>query len=283
MSYDDWIGKTKNSSDTMAPEQLRKLEALMNRDPNSVTDGTILPHCAHWVYFSDAIPNSSLGIDGHAVNGDFLPPIDLPKRMWAGGSLEFRKPLKAGTPADKKSTIISVDEKEGKTGKLCFVTIRHQVSSSGAIAVDETQKLVYREGSEEGAHPIRTEPLDIDPDWTKTTKPGNVQLFRFSALTFNSHRIHYDLDYVRKLEGYPNLVVQAPFILLLLIDAFKNKNDGKVIERLEYEATGPIYLDEQITIYGKSVDNHKTELRACGPEGKIAMKASIKWIYSWNT
>lgn len=281
MSFDDWIGKSKDNSDSMAPEQLQRFEALMNRDPGSVSDGTELPHCAHWVYFTDAIPYSDIGVDGHERKGDFLPPVELPKRMWAGGSLEFKKPLKAGTPAEKKSTIISIDEKEGKTGKLCFVTIRHQISSLGTIAIDEVQKLVYREGSEEGAHPIRTEPLDIDPDWKKTIKPDSVQLFRFSALTFNSHRIHYDLDYVKKLEGYPNLVVHAPFILLLLLDAFKHKYDGKLIEHLEYSAIGPIYLGEQMTISGKSVDNHKAELRACGTEGKIAMKVSIKWAYSW--
>ncbi|TVR28014.1 MAG: acyl-CoA dehydrogenase [Balneolaceae bacterium] len=282
MSYDEWIGKTKDRNDSMAPEQLQRFEALMNQNPHSVTSGTELPPCAHWCYFTPIDMQSNIAVDGHALKGDFLPPVELPKRMWAGGKITFKKPLLAGTPAEKKSTIIAINEKEGSTGKLCFVTVRHQISARGAVAVDEEQQIVYREESEEGAHPIRTQPLDIDPDWKKTTKLDSVQLFRFSALTFNSHRIHYDREYVKKIEGYPNLVVHGPYLLVLLLDAFKNKDDGRVIEDVEYSAVGPVYLDEQITIQGKGVDNHRVELRVTGPEGNMAMKATVNWTYSWN-
>jgi 3-methylfumaryl-CoA hydratase len=282
MSYDKWVGNSESRSDSMAPEQLQRFEALMNGKPKSVTAGTELSPCAHWCYFTPMDTQSNIAVDGHALRGEFLPPVELPKRMWAGGHIQFKKPLLAGTPADKKSTITAIEEKDGESGKLCFVKVRHQISAKGAVAIDEQQEIVYREDSEEGAHPIRTNPLDIDPDWKKSTKPDTVQLFRFSALTFNSHRIHYDLDYVKKIEGYPNLVVHAPFLLLLLLDAFKNKDDGRIIEDVTYRAVGPVYHEEMITLCGKGVDNHKEELRVIGSEGNMALKATVNWTYSWN-
>jgi 3-methylfumaryl-CoA hydratase len=282
MSYNEWIGKSENRSESMAPEQLQRFEAMLNRDPHSISKNSELSPCSHWSYFTPLDLHSNIAVDGHAMKGDFLPPVDLPKRFWAGGKILFKKPLLTEIPAEKKSTITAIDEKEGSSGKLCFVTIRHQISAKGSVAIDEEQQIVYREESEKGAHPIRTHPLDIDPDWKKMTKPDSVLLFRFSALTFNSHRIHFDQDYVRNVEGYPNLVVHGPLLLVLMLDAFKNKHDGKVIENVEYKAVGPIYLDEQITICGKSVDNHRVELRAAGSDGNIAMKATVNWTYSWN-
>jgi 3-methylfumaryl-CoA hydratase len=282
MSYDEWIGKSKDQNDSMAPEQLQRYEAMLDRDPGSVTAGTELPPCSHWIYFTGTEKHSELTENGYPKPGIFLPNIELPRRMWAGGSIQFKKPLKTGSPADKKSTIIKIDEKEGASGKLCFVTIRHQISSYGNVAIDEEQQLVFRESSEEGAHPVRTKPIDIDYDWKKTRKPDSIQLFQFSALTFNSHRIHYDYPYATREEGYPNLPVHAPFLLMLMMDSFKNKTDGKVIEDIQYRAEGPMYLGEEITITCKNVDNAKAEMRAVGPDNKIALSATIKWVYSWN-
>jgi 3-methylfumaryl-CoA hydratase len=282
MSYEKWLGNSEDRNDSMAPEQLQKFEALMNRDPSSITDGTQLSACSHWIYFTPALPNSQLAVNGNPLNDSLLPPVDLPRRMWAGGKIHFKKPLFAGVPAEKKSTVTKIDEKNGKTGKLCFVTLRHQISSKGVVAIDEEQVYLFREDSEQGAHPIRTEPLDMDHDWKKSTRPDAVQLFRFSALSFNSHRIHFDREYAREVEGYPDLVVHAPYLLLLMLDSFKTKHDGKVISEIEYTSTGPVYLGEQITIYGKETDNFKADLRICGHEGKIAMKATVNWTYSWK-
>lgn len=282
MNADEWIGKSEDRSDSMSVEQLQRFEAMMNRDPSQIAEGAELAPCAHWIYFTPALPQSELGVNGNAMNDSLLPPVDLPRRMWAGGKLTFKKSLKVGIPAEKKSTVTKIEEKEGSTGKLCFVTLRHQISSKGAVAVDEEQTFVFREENERGAHPIRTQPLDIDPDWKKITKPDSIQLFRFSALTFNSHRIHYDRDYAQQVEGYPDLVVHAPLLLLTIIDAFKTKHDGKMIEEIEYNSIGPVYLGEQITIHCKNTDNFKAELRVCGHEGKVAIKASINWSYSWN-
>ncbi len=282
MNYKEWIGKSKDQSDTMAPEQLQRFEALMDRQTGDVRAGTTLPPCAHWVYFTPIERQSDIADDGHAKKGDFLPPVDLPVRMWAGGKILFKKPLKTGNPADKKSTIVKIDEKEGTSGKLCFVTVRHQISASGSVAVDEEQQIVYREKSEEGAHPIRTKPMDIDFDWKKNRLLTSAELFRYSALTFNGHKIHYDYPYTHEKEGYPNLVVHGPFLLTLMLNAFKSKSDGKVIEEVEYRAAGPIYLGEEITITSKDVDNTRAEMRVLGPDNKIAMMATVKWVYSWN-
>lgn len=282
MSYDEWIGKSKDQSDSMASEQLQRFEALMDRDPLAVTSDSILPPCSYWIYFTPMSKQSDIAENGHAEKGSFLPPVELPIRMWAGGNIQFKKPLKAGAQADKKSTIVKIDEKEGAGGKLCFVTIRHQISSSGALVIDEEQEIVYREASEEGVHPVRTKPMDIDFDWKKSRKINSVQLFRFSALTYNSHRIHYDFPYATKQEGYPNLVVHSPYLLVLMMDLFKSKTDGKVIEEIDYKSLGPIYLGEEITITSKDVDNFKAEMRVLGPDNKIAMTATVKWTYSWN-
>ena len=282
MSYDEWIGKSKDQSDSMAPEQLQRFEALLDRDSSAVTTGSVLPPCSHWIYFTPMSKQSDIAENGHAEKGGFLPPVELPIRMWAGGNIQFKKPLKTGVQADKKSTIVKIDEKEGAGGKLCFVTVRHQISSSGSLAIDEEQEIVFREASEEGAHPVRTKPMDIDFDWKKSRKLNSVQLFRFSALTYNSHRIHYDFPYATKQEGYPNLVVNSPYLLTLLMDLFKTKTDGKVIEEIDYKSVGPVYLGEEITITSKDVDNFKAEMRILGPDNKIAMTATVKWTYSWN-
>jgi len=283
MSYDEWIGKSADSSDSLAPEQLQRFEAMLNRDPGSAMAGTVLPPCSHWIFFNPAVKPDELGENGHQKPGNFLPPVELPQRMWAGGSIRFKKPLKAGSPAEKKSTITGIDEKEGATGKLCFITIRHQISSYGAVAIDEEQQIVFREASEEGAHPIRTKPMDIDYDWKKNSRTDTVQLFRFSALTFNSHRIHYDYLYATEKEGYPSLPVHSPLLLVLMVNDFKGKTDGKLIEEISYRAEGPLYAGEEMTITCKDVDNFKSEMRVLGPDNKMAMSAAIKWTYSWNT
>lgn len=282
MSYDEWIGNTKDHSDSMAPEPLQRFEALLDHDPAEVRNGTILPPCAHWIYFNPNEKQSELDEDGHPKKGTFLPPVELPVRMWAGGKIQFKRPLRAGMAADMKSTVVKIEDKEGTSGKLCFVTLRNQISAAGTVAIDEEQQIVYREKTEEGAFPMRTKPLDIDFDWKKTRKLSPVHLFRYAALTYNSHRIHYDYLYTTEELGYPNLLVPAPLLLTLMIDAYKTKTDGKKIEEIEYRAVGPLYVYEEITITSKDTDNTKVELRALGPDNKIAIKATVRWIYSWE-
>jgi 3-methylfumaryl-CoA hydratase len=278
----DHRAQVADFSDSMAPEQLQRFEALMNRDPSEIGHGSELPAGAHWAYFQPALPNSGLGVNGNPRNEAIMPPVDQPRRMWAGGKLKLKKPLVAGVPAEKKSSLLNIEQKNGSMGLLTFVTLKHQVSQKGALAIDEEQEFVFRDENEKGAHPIRRETMDLDPDWKKMTKPDAVQLFRFSAITFNSHRIHYDQEYARDVEGYPNLLIHAPYLLLLMLDAFKSKHDGKVITSIDYRSVGPVYQGEQITISGKNTDNFTAGIRITGMEGKLAMKATVDWTYSWK-
>lgn len=281
MSYNEWIGKSEDRRDTLAPEQFERFEAMLNRQPESVSAGSELSHFAHWAYFSTPHTQSDLTVQGYSRNEDFLPTFELASRLWTGGKLLFKKPLIAGTPAKRYSTITSIKEEPKEDEKRIFLSIQHQISTKGAVAVQEDQHFMYRNPVEKGAHPTRTKPMDIDHDWSQIMRPDSILLFRFSALTFNAHRIHFDQEYAKDVEGYPNVIVHGPLLLLLALEAFKSRFDGKVLESVEYQIRGPVYLGEQITISGKSVDNHKSELRICGPENKVALSATVKWGYSW--
>ena len=283
MDIKEWIGKRENRSDSIAPETLQRFEAMMDRDPSSITEGSELPPCAHWCYFTPPVKRSDIAENGHPEQGDFQPPIDQPTRMWAGGKIEFRKPMKTGVPANRSSTITKIEEKEGKSGPLTFVEISHAISKGGTTMIIEDQQLVYRESTDKGAYPTREKPLDIDPDWTKSITPDVVTLFRFSALTFNAHRIHYDRDYAKNVEGYPDLVVHGPLLLVYLLDEYMKNSRNRVIRSLEYKLEGPIYLGEEINIHcGKGIDSKKSELRITGPDKKLALKADLEWGYNWD-
>lgn len=281
MNLKEWVGKSMNRRDSMAPEQLRRFEAMLNRRPQEVSDGSVLGMCAHWAYFSPVYAQSDLTVQGYPRDDQFFPPIELSSRLWTGGRIEFKAPLRVGTPANRFSTIVSLEEKKRSGEERVYMTLQHQISAKGSVAIQEDQHFIYRQPTEKGAHPARSRPMDIDPDWEKITKPDSVLLFRFSALTFNAHRIHYDQDYARNVEGYPNVMVQGPLLLLLALENFRSQSDGRILEYAEYKISGPVYLGEQITISGKSVDNHKSKLRICGPENNIALSASVKWTYQW--
>jgi len=280
MDPNEWVGKSMSQRDTLAPEQLRRFEAMVNRRPESVSKGDKLTMCAHWAYFTPLHLQSDLTVQGYPRNHDLFPPIEQSSRLWLGGRLQFKNALTVGTPATRYSTITEF-KKEGADQAKVYLSLQHQISTKGSIAIQEDQHFLYRQPSEKGAHPTRTEAMDIDPDWEKSTKPDSILLFRFSALTFNAHRIHYDQNYARNVEGYPNVIVHGPLLLLLALEEFRSTYDGKVLEEVEYELRGPVYMGEQIKISGKSSDNYQTELRITGHDNKIALKAKVKWTYEW--
>lgn len=281
MEYEEWVGKSTNRRDTLAPEQLRRFEAMVNRHPGTISEGDELTMCSHWAYFTPLHLQSDLTVQGYPRDNDLFPPIEQSSRLWLGGRLEFKNPLTVGTPANRYSIITEVKEEERDEGVKVYLSLQHQISTKGSVAIQEDQHFLYRPPSEKGAHPTRSESMDLDPDWQKSIRPDSILLFRFSALTYNAYRIHYDQDYARNVEGYPNVIVHGPLLLLLALEAFRSRHDGRVIEELEYELRGPVYLGEQITISGKSVDNHESELRITGHENKIALKANVKWTYEW--
>lgn len=281
MELKEWVGKSTNRRDSLAPEQLRRFEAMVNRRPDTISEGNELTMCSHWAYFTPLHLQSDLTVQGYPRDNELFPPIEQSSRLWLGGKLVFKNPLIVGTPATRYSTITELKEEGEDDEKKVYLSLQHQISTKGSVAIQEDQHFLYRPQSEKGAHPIRTEPMDLDPDWEKSTKPDSIQLFRFSALTYNAHRIHYDQDYARQVEGYPNVMVHGPLLLLLALQSFRSQFDGKSLEEVTYEVRGPVYLGEQISISGKGVDNHKSELRICGPENNIALKAAVKWTYNW--
>ncbi len=255
----------------------------MNRDPSAISDNSILPACAHWCYFTPLEKRSDLDENGTPKQGEFLPPVDLPNRLWAGGKIEFKKPMKVNVPANKTSTIIGIEEKEGTSGDLTFVKLSHAISAGGSTLITEDQQYVYQEATDKGAYPTRTKTLDLDGDWKKSVTPDEITLFQFSALTFNAHRIHYDQDYTRDKVGYPELLVHGPLLLIYLLNAYKRNYMTRTIRKVEYKMLGPVYLGEEITIHcGKGIDSKKSVLRITGPDNKLAMKVDLEWGYSWD-
>lgn len=283
--YTDWIGRTRQDYDSMAAETMKRFAATMNRDPARVMEDDPLTPCAHWFYFTPMEPLSELAPDGHPHKGGFLPPIDLPRRMWAGGRVRPLAPLRTGTPATKTSTITKIESKEGRSGALCFITVVHRVEQDGRLCVEEEQDIVYREAAPEGIAPRRNQPLDQRPDWSIRWEPASAELFRFSAITFNAHRIHYDVDYCRQVEGYPNVVVHGPLLLHRIVNSFSEKYSARCITAIRYRAVGPVYLGERVQIGGtdgpiEPKDGFRsgcTNMTVFGEENTIAMQADINW------
>ena len=204
--YDSYVGRQETRSDTVWPHLVRGLAATLEVP----TPEQMLPPLWHWMLFADWVPASELGPDGHPKRGGFLPPVhDLPRRMWAGGRLQFHAPVHVGEALTRTTTILSITEKEGGSGRLVFVTVRHHIDGPAGRALTEEQDIVYRGAEGEAVKPGELAP-PIEAVAAREVRPDAVLLFRYSALTGNGHRIHYDADYVRQEEGYPGLIVHGP-------------------------------------------------------------------------
>jgi 3-methylfumaryl-CoA hydratase len=275
--YSGWLGKSRWQHDSMAVEVLQRFAALMDRDPVKVVEGDPLPPCAHWFYFNPVEVQGALAGDGHPHKGDFLPPVDLPRRMWAGGNVRILRGLRAGQPAMKSSTITAIQPKSGKTGALCFVTVLHRIESGGQVCIEEDQHIVYREAHDPAHPPRRQLAYDGPRDWSDSWTPDSVALFRFSALTYNGHRIHYDAPYCRLVEGYPDLVVHGPYLVHKILESFAVHHPDRCLIEIDYRAMGPVYNGETVSICATSTSAGCTEMRVLGPEGNVAMFATLTW------
>ena len=287
-----WLGKERVEDDLLSPGQAQGLAATLDRDPAGLTEGKMLPAGWHWIYFNSVAPRSTLAPDGHQERGSFLPPVALPRRMWAGGRLQFPGVLRIGEEVRRVSTIQSIQHKEGRSGPLVFVTVRHQISNQDGVALDEEQNLVYLTERRTGTGPAQppTPPTD-EPDWTESFVADEVALFRFSALTLNSHRIHYDQGYATGVEGYPGLVVHGPLLALLVLDAGMRHSalDGSVRrspKEFRYRALGPLFCNEEFHLSGVCVDNgnegpepgsgNVMKVWAAHPERGVATEAELE-------
>jgi 3-methylfumaryl-CoA hydratase len=267
----DWIGKTESATDTVTAWPVAALTATLDRRELAPRIGDELPPCWHWLYFLEAKPASELGHDGHPQRGGFLPPVPLPRRMWAGGRLEFLTPLKIGDAIQRDSTILSVEPKRGRSGNLVFVTVQHIVSTGGRIAVREEHDIVYREAAQPGDAPPEMTRAPAAPMWHRSLVGDPVLLFRYSALTFNGHRIHYDLDYARHREHYPGLVVHGPLQTTLMLDLCR-RHVPRPVKKLDYRARLPVFHGETFTVNGNLHAGGATaELWTANAAGYVAM------------
>jgi len=226
-NFDDWVGRSQTVTDTLDCVRSNTLSLAIGGE-GALRPGDPLPLLHHWLYFWDVRPPAGLGPDGHPATGGFLPSAALPRRMWAGGRLTFHKPLVLGASVTKTSTILSIHEKTGRTGRLVFVTVHHELDAGDGCAISEEQDLVYREPATESM-PMPARAPAPKADWLECTDPDPVLLFRYSALTMNSHRIHYDRPYAVHKEAYPGLVVHGPLQATLLIALAERNLDTPIV------------------------------------------------------
>jgi 3-methylfumaryl-CoA hydratase len=241
MPYADWIGREARAADVLTPAMLARYRATL--DLRAAPDA---PPLAHWLCFLPETPTAELSHDGHPRRGGFLPPIDLPRRMWAGGRLVFHHALPVGVPVTRVSTIADVREKTGASGRLVFVTVRHAVTAAGEPVVTEEQDLVYREAARPGAASAPAPPAERAAH-ERAVVADAALLFRFSALTFNAHRIHYDRDYATGVEGYPGLVVHGPLLATLMLGEWMARTGARPT-RFTFRAERPVIGGERFAV-----------------------------------
>lgn len=263
--YSSWIGRSETKRDEATLAALRGLAALLDYECERWGSGPI-PPLAHWLYFLPTVPQSELGEDGHPKRGGFYPPVALPRRMWAAGRLNFLAPINAGDQLERVSTIKSVTEKAGASGPLVFVTVAHRISANGQSAIEEEQDIVYR-GASANAALAASQPRSAERERTLT--PNAPLLFRYSALTFNAHRIHYDLPYATQEEGYPGLVVQGPLIATLLMDHYLRAAPPP--RRFSFRAERPLIAGQDATLCAAG-----DELWCRNAGGDTAMRARVE-------
>ncbi|ARK98188.1 FAS1-like dehydratase domain-containing protein [Burkholderia pseudomallei] len=276
-SFDAWVGRGEESADQITRAPIRLLQATMD-DDNASALPDALPPLWHWLYFLPGERQSNIGVDGHPRRGGFLPPVALPRRMWAGGRLQFLRPLAVDAPVQRRSTITNVQSKSGRSGQLVFVTVLHEIGDAHGVAIREEQDIVYRDApppASAGAPAPAPQPAPVDEQYSRIVTPDPVLLMRFSALTFNGHRIHYDRPYAMQEEGYPGLVVHGPLIAMLLMEGLRRMHPGKTVRHFEFKAVSPLFDTAPFTVNG-ALEGHTARVWARGPQGQLAMHASAE-------
>jgi 3-methylfumaryl-CoA hydratase len=259
-----WIGRRESHDDWVMPSRVAAWHATLDHDVPAVSEGDDVPPAIYWALFPPLARTSELSDDGHPRRGGFLPPVELPRRMWAGSRLVWHRPLRIGEHLVRESTIANIEEKQGRAGPLVFVTVHHAVRAGKELLLEEDQDLVYR-GADRA--PLRS--AEARPStWLRTVNPNEVLLFRYSALMFNGHRIHYDRQYAES-EGYPNVVVHGPLIATLLLDLLAANTHDATVTRFQFKATRPAFANEPLTLHGQpAVDRDHFHLWSDGVEAE---------------
>lgn len=275
--YSAWIGRSEESRDRVTAGPLDRLAATLDRNDPRAGDGDTVPPLGHWLFFLPDARQSEIGPDGHPKRGGFLPPVhELPRRMWAGSRIAFPGGIRVGDAILRRSVIKSVVQKQGASGPLVFVTVRHEIGRDGeAAAIVDEHDIVYR-GLEAPA--VKASPKKAEPGaWRRELVPDAVQLFRYSALTFNGHRIHYDRDYVTREEGYPGLVVHGPLTATLLVDLIRRKAPDKRITDFSFRAVSPLFDGSAMSVNASTPDaDGLVRLWAANGDGDLAMTAEAR-------
>ncbi len=273
-NYQDWIGKSEEVADVLAAAPAQRMAATLNL-PEAFVTGTPLLPLWHWLYLVPAVRMDRTASDGHAMRGDFLPPVSLPRRMWAGGRIAFHRPLHIGEKALKKSTVADITNKQGKSGDLVFVLVRHEIIGEQGLALLEEQDIVYRGPANGDDSPPPAQPAPAEAQWSSEIDPDSVLLFRYSALTFNSHRIHYDRDYCIYVEGYPGLVVHGQLTATLLLHELRAHTPNRAVKNFGFRAVTALYDHQPFHLEGR-IDGDEAMLWALNDEGGLAMQATAK-------
>lgn len=268
-----WIGREDSASEVLSPALVRQFNATFDRTSGEAP-GDIAPLLIHFCLAQPAVQTAGLGPDGHAARGGFLPPVPLPRRMWAGGEFTFQGDIRIGEEVRRVSIVRDVVLKQGRTGPLCFVTVNHEVTSDGRPVLSERQDIVYREAQNGTGMKTPPAPATTGDDVMQIT-PSAAYLFRYSAMTFNGHRIHYDKDYVRDVEGYPGLIVHGPLQATLLCQ-FAADLKKRAPKTFRFRSLSTIFDTADFTVNAQT-EGETMKLWSAQLGGPVAMEATAAW------
>ncbi|MCC6379860.1 MAG: MaoC family dehydratase N-terminal domain-containing protein [Burkholderiales bacterium] len=277
-SWREWIGRTERQTEVVTAMPQAALSATLDRDDPAPVRGSEVPPLWHWAYFMPVAKARDIGPDGHPKRGGFLPPVPLPRRMWAGGRLAFSHALRVGDEVTRTSRIADVTMKEGRSGTLVFVVVRHEYADGRGVAITEEHDIVYRDMPAAGAPSpaAKAQPARSDEQYAREIAPDPVLLFRYSAITFNGHRIHYDRSYVTGVEGYPGLIVHGPLIATLLLDNLRRHHSSARVKAFAFRAMSPLFDIHRFTVCGREEAGARHALWARNHEGALAMEATAE-------
>jgi 3-methylfumaryl-CoA hydratase len=273
VTHDAWIGREEERSERILGSVIEAMAATLDLEHPPHAEEAVPPGW-QWLFFNPVVRRNALGIDGHPRRGGFLPPVELPRRMWAGGRIRYLADLPVEAQATRRSRILKIENKVGKSGSLAFLTVQHTISCDGAPCISEEQDIVYREATPGAVTAPAPKRYDGVPQWSRSFKPDATLLFRYSALTFNGHRIHYDQCYARDEEGYPDLVVHGPLTATLLQQFALEHGAGRPLARFDFRGAAPLFVGRTFLLEGREVEDGTLALWARGPDGELAMLAT---------
>jgi 3-methylfumaryl-CoA hydratase len=277
MAYEAWIGREEERSERLLASVAASMAATLDleRAPHA---GDALPPGWQWLFFNPVARRSTLGTDGHPRPGGFLPPIESARRMWAGSRIRYLADLPIEAQATRRSRILKIENKTGKRGSLWFVTVQHVISCDGTPRISEEQDIVYRRSVASGAESLpAVQRYEGVPHWSRTVEPDTTLLFRYSALTFNGHRIHSDRADAYEQEGYPDLVVHGPLTATMLQQLALDQGAGRALARFDFRGVTPLFVGRAFQLEGRQAEDGTLALWARGPEGELAMSATASF------